>query len=146
MACLQVPFLQRKPKTFRERNRTDLTKYKALYRFEEPNVEWIAEHFLGRREETRGGALTNKQRMQIFLRYMADPGFQIGVGEDIGVDQSTVSKTVTLVSFYYACMPKCSRPLSHLTRLPPTLLFIFIFIEAKSQSESQSCRRRRKTY
>lgn len=30
----------------------------------------------------------------MLLRYLADPGFQSGVGEVLGIDQSTVSKTV----------------------------------------------------
>lgn len=36
-------------------------------------------------------------KMEIFLRYLSDPGFQTGVGYDIGVDQSTVSKTFSEV-------------------------------------------------
>lgn len=35
--------------------------------------------------------------MKICLRYLADLGYQSGVGEDIGVSQSTVSKTFTKV-------------------------------------------------
>ena len=33
--------------------------------------------------ENRGGTLSNKQKMEVFLRYVGDPGFQIGVGKDI---------------------------------------------------------------
>jgi hypothetical protein len=51
-----------------------------MYRFEERNVEYLAEIFLGNTEERRGGALSPKQRMEIYLRYMGDPGFQVGVG------------------------------------------------------------------
>ena len=74
-------------------------KYKQLYRFEEENVVWMADHFLDHSGETRGGALTAKQQLEVLLRYVpvGDPGFQIGVGEDIGVHQSTVSKTITHV-------------------------------------------------
>nr|CAH7725737.1 unnamed protein product [Callosobruchus chinensis] len=36
--------------------------------------------------------------MKIFLRYVADPGFQTGVAEDIGVSQGTVSLTVKYVA------------------------------------------------
>lgn len=71
--------------------------YKALYRFERHNVEWLSNHFLEEREETRGGALSSLQRFQVFLRYVGDPGFQTGVGEDIGVHQSTVCKTFASV-------------------------------------------------
>ncbi|CAH1962759.1 unnamed protein product [Acanthoscelides obtectus] len=35
--------------------------------------------------------------MRVSLRYVGDSGFQIGIGEDIGVHQSTVSRTVTNV-------------------------------------------------
>jgi len=69
-----------------------------LYTDEETNVEWLTTHFLGEREERRGAALTSKQRMQIFLCYVSDPGFQTGVGEDLGVDQSTVCKSIHMVS------------------------------------------------
>jgi hypothetical protein len=36
-------------------------------------------------------------RNRIFLRYMADPGFQVGIGEEVEVHQSTVSKTISEV-------------------------------------------------
>ncbi|KAJ8932433.1 hypothetical protein NQ318_023651 [Aromia moschata] len=45
--------------------------------------------------ERRGGAICNVDKMKIFLRYVGDPGFQTGVGEDIGVHQTSVSKVVT---------------------------------------------------
>nr|CAH7714155.1 unnamed protein product [Callosobruchus chinensis] len=35
--------------------------------------------------------------MKVFLRYIADPGYQNGVGEIIGIHQSTVSKTIAKV-------------------------------------------------
>ena len=44
--------------------------------------------------ELRGGALTNIQKMEITLRYMADPGFMNGLSEVVGVSQPTVSRTV----------------------------------------------------
>ena len=71
-----------------------------LYRFSRNNVEWMAEHFLGveNDEETRGARLDAFTKMKIFLRYAADPGFQIGVAEDIGVSQPTVSCAVKLVT------------------------------------------------
>jgi hypothetical protein len=31
--------------------------------------------------------------MEIFLRHIGDPRFQVGVGEDIGIHQTTVSNT-----------------------------------------------------
>lgn len=57
-------------------------------------MQWLAEYFLPEYEETHSGALSNLNKMKIFLRYMGDPGFQVGVGEDIGVDQATVSRTI----------------------------------------------------
>ena len=44
--------------------------------------------------ELRGGALTNIQKMEITLRYMADPAFMNGLSEVVGVSQPTVSRTV----------------------------------------------------
>lgn len=37
------------------------------------------------------------QRIKICLCYLADPGYQKGIGKDIGVDQATVSRTVKAV-------------------------------------------------
>lgn len=70
--------------------------YKALYRFSKENVQWLADYFLGN-EEKRSGAVTNLEKMRVFLRYIGDPGFQSGVGEDIGVHRTTVSKTFSHV-------------------------------------------------
>ncbi|KAJ4433356.1 hypothetical protein ANN_15615 [Periplaneta americana] len=49
-------------------------------------------------QERRGGALSSEMKMKIFLRYMADPGFQSGIAEEMGIHQTTVSKTVISVS------------------------------------------------
>ena len=73
--------------------------YRTNYRFERHNVAWITEEFLGAETyETRGGALTKMQQMEIFLRSAADPGFQFKVARDFGISQSTVSKTVNYVA------------------------------------------------
>ncbi|XP_062554268.1 putative nuclease HARBI1 [Armigeres subalbatus] len=74
--------------------RGDGDNFKALYRFSRENVEWLSDHFLNDREDTRGGGLSNVLKMKIFLRYLGDPGFQVGVGEDVGVHQTTVCKTI----------------------------------------------------
>ncbi|XP_064644736.1 putative nuclease HARBI1 [Lineus longissimus] len=71
--------------------------YRTFYRFDEVNVEWLATHFLPDSPEMRGGSLTNKESMETFLRYLSDPGFQVGVGEDKGIHQSTVCKTFSNV-------------------------------------------------
>jgi hypothetical protein len=91
----------RSTKQYKRRVVTRVEDYKTLFRFEEENVDWLSEHFLGGDSgERRGGALTPQQRMKIFLRYCADPGFQSGVGEDIGVDQTTVSRVVQQVRLF----------------------------------------------
>jgi len=69
-----------------------------LYRFAPENVDWLSEQFLTEVDDFRGGALDARTKMKIFLRYMGDPGFQIGVGENIGVSQPTVSNTIRFVS------------------------------------------------
>ncbi|CAH1985524.1 unnamed protein product [Acanthoscelides obtectus] len=84
-------------KVFKDRRELKEVDYRALYRFSKVNVEWISNHFLGETEEYRGGALSNIERMRVFLRYVGDPGFQIGIGEAIGVHQSTASRTVSNV-------------------------------------------------
>lgn len=87
----------RKQKHYRERVECDVDTYKELYRFTENNVEWLADHFLGEYTETRGKALSSKQRMMVFLRFLADPGYQNGIAEDLGISRSTVTKTVPFV-------------------------------------------------
>ena len=88
-------FLQiRKRKCYHHRSETLSPNYKKLDRFSEENVEWLAEHFLGEYAETRGAALSNKERMKAFLRYVEDPGFQNGIGEKMGIHQSSASKVI----------------------------------------------------
>lgn len=84
----------RKKKYYKPRNWGTDQDFYSLYRFSRENVEYLAEYFLDGDEETRGGALSNADRMRVCLRYMADPGFQIGVAEDVGIHQSTVCKIV----------------------------------------------------
>lgn len=55
----------------------------------------FTDYFVGKINETRGGAMTAKDRMRTFLRYVSDPGYQSGVAEDIGIHQSTVSKVIS---------------------------------------------------
>ena len=68
----------RKKKVYAPRRECAESQYKQLYRFEEGNVEWMADHFLEHSGERRGGALTAKQQLQVLLRYVGDPGFQVG--------------------------------------------------------------------
>jgi len=96
MATVPVLSLFRSKKIYKQRKCIQ-TDYKRLFRFEESSVAWMANHFLGLNSEKRGGSISQKQKMEVFLRYIADPGFQTGVGEDLGVDQTTVCKTVQFV-------------------------------------------------
>ena len=84
-----------KEKVYAPRRESLESQYKQLYRFEERNVEWMADHFLEHSGERRGGALTAKQ--PLCYRYVGDPGFQVGVGKDLGIHQSTVSTTIRSV-------------------------------------------------
>lgn len=84
-------------KVYKERRDQNDEDYRTLFRFNRENEQWLTNHFLNENNETRGGALTNEQRMKIFLRYLSDPGFQSGVAEDIRVDQSIVSITFSQV-------------------------------------------------
>ncbi|KAJ9587071.1 hypothetical protein L9F63_028354 [Diploptera punctata] len=87
----------RRKKCYKPRRCPPEEEYKSLYRFKDENVKWTAAHVLPETEERRVGSQSSEDRMKIFQRYMADPGFETGIGEEIGVHQSTVSKTVTYV-------------------------------------------------
>ncbi|CAH2013286.1 unnamed protein product [Acanthoscelides obtectus] len=78
----------RSVKFYRERKESRAEQYRGLYRFSEENVE--------PKVETRGGALSPK-RMQIFLRFLSDPGFQIGIGKEEEVQRTTMCKTISHV-------------------------------------------------
>ena len=89
----------RQRREFNER-RTPLTEhyYRSQFRFNEATVDYLVDTFLGPGSgETRSGALSNKKKMEITLRYMADPGFMNSVAEVVGVSQPTVSITVSAV-------------------------------------------------
>lgn len=87
----------RAPKIYKPRKTSATSIYRSVYRFHEDQVTFLTNVFLDDRGETRGGALSPKHKMEVFLRYVGDPGFQVGVGEDKGIHQSTVSRTVTEV-------------------------------------------------
>ena len=89
----------RSRKQYRPRRTTQEADYRKLYRFDDQNVQWLASYFIGENTVTRGGALGPKMQIQVLLRYISDPGFQVGVGEDLGIHQSTVSKTIKNVSY-----------------------------------------------
>lgn len=87
----------RAQKQYKVRREANWRDFKSLYRFQEENVNWMATYFLGENLERRGGALSSNHKMKVFLRYMANPGFQMGVAEELGITQSTVSKTISFV-------------------------------------------------
>ncbi|KAK9881852.1 hypothetical protein WA026_018045, partial [Henosepilachna vigintioctopunctata] len=47
--------------------------------------------------DTRGGGISRRQQMEIFLRFVCDPGFQSGVAQDEGVHRTTAKKTMRYV-------------------------------------------------
>lgn len=83
----------------RYRDRRDIIPdlSKGLLRFESENVDFLTSHFLDENTDARGGGLTARKKMEIFLRYVSDPGFQSGVANDMGVERSTVSRTFSSV-------------------------------------------------
>ncbi|KAI4459480.1 hypothetical protein MML48_6g00003793 [Holotrichia oblita] len=87
----------RSVKFYPERKESRDEEYHGLYRFNAENVEWIANHFLEQKVETRGGALGPKKQMQIFLRFLSDSGFQIGIGNEEGVHRTTICITISHV-------------------------------------------------
>jgi hypothetical protein len=71
--------------------------YKELYGFDEESEVWMFEHFVEHSTETRGLVLTEKRNMQFFLCFASGRRLQVGVAEDIGVQRTTVCKTITYV-------------------------------------------------
>lgn len=70
-------YQSRSVKVYKTRRDGDDNNFKDLYRFTRENVDRVTHFFLGNSCETRGGALSNVQRMKCFLRYVGDPGFQV---------------------------------------------------------------------
>jgi len=100
MALLPAIDNFRRRKRYKLRRECDPEEFQTVYQFNSENVDWLAEPFIGDVNETRGGALSGSQQIMIFLRYIADPGFQSGVAEDVGVDQITVSKVIHKVGYH----------------------------------------------
>lgn len=59
----------RSVKHYKQRRCPMQRDYKQLFRFEEENVEWLANTFLGPTTASRGGALHSVHKMKITLRY-----------------------------------------------------------------------------
>ena len=99
MATLPL-FDIRQPKLYKDRRVISPSEFKRIFRFEKHSVEWMADHFLQQSTETRGGKLSHIEEMQTYLRYIADPGFQVGIGHDLGLSQPTVSRTINKVRVF----------------------------------------------
>ncbi|CAH1993119.1 unnamed protein product [Acanthoscelides obtectus] len=72
----------RNMKYYKPRRTPRTSDFKSMFRFEEENVKWLAQNFLGESVERRGGAISALHRMKVCLRYLANPGFQSGIGEE----------------------------------------------------------------
>ena len=70
--------LQRTTKHYKLRRSGEDNDFRTLHRFDKEKVEWLSNYFLGESDETR----------RTFLRVVGDPGFQSGVGEDVGIHQT----------------------------------------------------------
>ena len=101
MAFMVVPGV-RNPKTFRENNYFDGMNDRELrerYRFGREAIEVITglvEERLRRKTE-RNHALSARTQVLITLRYLATGNFMQTVGDTLGFDKSTVSRTVNCV-------------------------------------------------
>lgn len=68
----------RKRKVYKERRISSVDNYRQLYRFNQETVIFLRNHFLPLDDqETRGGALSGVKKMECFLRYASDPGYQV---------------------------------------------------------------------
>lgn len=81
-------------KEYRIRTHSHPADYFNLYRFRQESVKWLAEHFLEETDENRGASLSQIKRMEIFLRFLSDPGFQMRVGKEEGIHRTAVCKRV----------------------------------------------------
>lgn len=66
-------------KIYKNRRNIVESNFKLLYRFDSENVDFLVREFLPEYTETRGGAVSNEQKIKSFLRYIGDPGFQVNI-------------------------------------------------------------------
>lgn len=83
-------------KHYRDRQNINRDLSKRLLQFERDSTDFITTYFLNENTDARGGRLTARKKLEIFLRYVSDPGYQNGVN-DIRVKRSTISKTFSSV-------------------------------------------------
>ncbi|KAK9888684.1 hypothetical protein WA026_000914 [Henosepilachna vigintioctopunctata] len=60
------------------------------------SVDFLATQFL-EESDTRGAGISRREQMEIFLRFVGDPGFQSFVAQDVGVHRTTANKTTRYV-------------------------------------------------
>ncbi|KAK9882772.1 hypothetical protein WA026_023194 [Henosepilachna vigintioctopunctata] len=70
--------------------------YKELLSFNSEIVDFLAVQFL-EESDTRGGGISRRQQIGIFLRFVGDAGFQSGVAQVVGVHRTTANKTIRYV-------------------------------------------------
>ena len=70
---------------------------KRLLWFKSKNVNFITTYFLNENTDARGGGLMARKKMEIFLRYVSDSGYQSGVANNIGMERRIVSKTFSSI-------------------------------------------------
>lgn len=104
----------RETKVYKIRRSISPVRCKQLLRFQDESVNFITDYFLDDHFDNRGGALSNRMKMEIFLRYISDPGFQSGVAVDIGVHRTTVCKTFSEV------LDKITEKSHHWIKFPST--------------------------
>ncbi|KAJ4430439.1 hypothetical protein ANN_22655, partial [Periplaneta americana] len=93
-----VPMLVEQKKRYKHHREACKHSYKDLYKFKKENVQWLALHFLQDSYGRKGRTLDNEMKMRIFLPYVGDPGFQMGVLEDTDIFHGTVSLFISLYS------------------------------------------------
>lgn len=71
--------VRRAIKIYKPRREEVNRNFKSLFRFEEQNINFLVHEFLPEYQETRGGAVSNQNKMKCFLRYLGDPGFQVSI-------------------------------------------------------------------
>ena len=72
-----------KPEVYNPRSSNDVRQYKRIFQFEVKHINLITEILLVENNENRGRALPTKLCLEVFQRYVIDPGFQIRAVEDL---------------------------------------------------------------
>lgn len=107
----------RKEKSFQERlddKYYDDEEFRRRFRFYKNTFNYICTMLEADldHEHLRGGALTVKQQIMVALRYYATGSFQMVIGDITGIHQSTVCRSIHIVSRSIA------RKLNQFIRMP----------------------------